>query len=40
MADQLTTVSKTRLANRIGQLSPADLKGVEQAIRVRLGLIP
>jgi mRNA interferase MazF len=40
MADQLTTVSKTRLANRIGRLSPADLEGVEQAVRVQLGLIP
>jgi mRNA interferase MazF len=38
MADQLCTVSKTRLRNRIGRLSKADLQGVEQAIRVQLGL--
>jgi mRNA-degrading endonuclease toxin of MazEF toxin-antitoxin module len=36
----LTTVSKTRLDNRNGRLSKADLGAVEQAIRVQLGLIP
>ena len=40
MADQLATVSKKRLDNRVGRLSPADLKAVEQAIRVQLGLTP
>jgi mRNA interferase MazF len=40
MADQLTTVSKTRLSNRVGRVSPAGLKGVEQVIRVQLGLLP
>src|SRR5438046_10222842 len=40
MADQLTTVSKTRLANRVGRLSQSDLNGVEQALRVQLGLVP
>ena len=38
MADQLTTVSKTRLDNRIGRLSKADMDAVEQAIKVQLGL--
>ncbi|MCY2993957.1 MAG: type II toxin-antitoxin system PemK/MazF family toxin [Planctomycetota bacterium] len=38
MADQLTTVSKTRLDNRLGRLSDGDLKAVEQAIRVQLSL--
>jgi mRNA interferase MazF len=38
MADQLTTVSKGRLRNRVGRLSKADLQGVEQAIKVQLGL--
>jgi mRNA interferase MazF len=38
MADQLTTVSKTRLQNRVGRLSEADLKAVEQAVKVQLGL--
>src|SRR5512134_1075078 len=31
MADQLTTVSKLRLHNRLGRLSKADLDQVEQA---------
>ncbi len=38
MADQLTTVSKMRLLNRLGRSSNADLKGVERAIKVQLGL--
>jgi len=38
MADQLTTVSKARLINCEGTLSTADLKKVEQAVKVQLGL--
>lgn len=38
MADQLATVSKRRLLKKIGGLSPADLEGIEQAIKVQLGL--
>ena len=38
MADQLTTVSKARLQNRVGRLSAADMQAVEQAIKVQLGL--
>lgn len=38
MADQLTTVSKARLVNRVGRLSNADMGGVEQAIQVQLNL--
>ena len=38
MADQLTTVSKLRLVNRAGRLSPADIRAVEKAIRVQLDL--
>ena len=38
MADQLTTVSKTRLLNRIGRLSHADMQKVEQAVKVQLSL--
>lgn len=38
MADQLTTVSKLRLINSIGSLSPSDLSGVESAVRTQLGL--
>jgi len=40
MADQLTTVSKLRLVNRLHRLSTPDLTGVEQAIKVQLGLNP
>ena len=39
MADQLTTVSKTRLRNRAGRLSDSDMQRVEQAIRAQLGLV-
>jgi mRNA interferase MazF len=39
MADQLTTVSKHRLANKVGRLSKPDLSKVEDVIRIQLGLI-
>jgi mRNA interferase MazF len=38
MADQLTTVSKTRLRSRLGRLSGTDMQKVEQAVKVQLGL--
>ncbi len=38
MADQLTTADKSRLMEQIGSLSAADLRAVEGAIRVQLGL--
>jgi mRNA interferase MazF len=38
MADQLTTVSKARLQNRVGRLSRTDMQSVEQAIKVQLEL--
>jgi mRNA interferase MazF len=38
MADQLTTVSKTRLRSRIGRLSGVDMQKVEQAVKVQLAL--
>lgn len=38
MADQLTTVSKLRLINQEGQLTNADIRKVERAVRVQLGL--
>jgi mRNA interferase MazF len=38
MADQLTTVSKRRLQNRVGRLSKTDMPAVEQAIKVQLDL--
>lgn len=38
MADQLGTVSKLRLRERLGRLSPQDLMAVERAICVQLAL--
>lgn len=38
MADQLTTVSKKRLTNKMGTLTQASLQAVERAIKVQLGL--
>lgn len=38
MADQLTTVSKLRLLNRIGRISQSEMSAVEQAIKVQLAL--
>jgi len=38
MADQLTTVSKKRLSNRVGKLVQQDMIRVEQAIKIQLGL--
>lgn len=37
MADQIATVSKLRLRERMGAVSPNDLAGVERAIRIQLG---
>ena len=39
MADQLTTVSKQRLMNQAGVLSHDDMRKVEHAVRVQLGLV-
>lgn len=38
IADQLTTVSKSRLINLMCRLSTSDIKKIEQAIKVQLGL--
>lgn len=38
MADQIATVSKLRLQQRIDRLSSSEMRGVERAIRVQLGL--
>lgn len=38
MADQLTTVSKKRLRNRAGLLSPKDMDSVGRVIRLHLDL--
>ena len=39
MADQLTTVSKERLTNKLAVLNPDDMQKVNKAIKVQLGLI-
>lgn len=39
MADQLTTVSTQRLMNQAGTLSHDDMRKVEYAVRVQLGLV-
>jgi len=38
MADQLTTVSKQRMMNQAGVLSYDDMRNVEHAVKVQLGL--
>jgi mRNA interferase MazF len=38
MADQLTTVSKHRLAERLGSLSTADSREIERAIKIQLAM--
>jgi len=38
MADQLATVSKLRLLNRVARLNPRDMSNVEEAMRVQLAL--
>jgi mRNA interferase MazF len=38
MADQIATVSKQRLKSRVASLSLDDIRAVERAIRVELGL--
>lgn len=38
MADQLTTVSKQRLANQMGQVSREDMQSVERIVKIQLGL--
>jgi mRNA interferase MazF len=39
MADQITTVSKQRLADRMGRLSGSDLAKVEHVVMIQLGLV-
>ena len=38
LADQLTTVSKSRFKNQIGKLSGDDMKKIAQAIKTQLDL--
>lgn len=38
MTDQIATVAKQRLADRIGQLSGADMSALARAIKVQLDI--
>ena len=38
MADQIMTADKQRLTRRIGKVSPAEMLGIERAIKVQLGI--
>ena len=38
MADQLTTVSKSRLSNKLAKLSTVDMEQVEKVVLIQLGL--
>jgi len=39
MADQLTTISKQRLMDQEGRLGRADMRKVEHAVKIQLGLL-
>jgi mRNA interferase MazF len=39
MADQLTTVSKLRVKEKLGTLPPDDMRRVERAVKLQLGLL-
>ena len=39
LADQLTTVSKLRLSERLGQLNRTDIQAVERVMKRQLGLV-
>lgn len=38
MADQIATVAKQRLGEKIGDLSPDEMTEIERIIRLQLGL--
>ena len=38
MADQMMTADKQRLKKRIGRVSASEMLGIEQALRIQLGL--
>jgi mRNA interferase MazF len=39
MADQITTVSKSRFINFIGKISDDDMQKIENVIKIQLGLL-
>jgi hypothetical protein len=38
LADRIMTVGKERLTERLGILSPHEMRGVDMAMRIQLGL--
>ena len=38
LADQIRTAAKERLGGKVGELSASDMRGIERAIRLQLGL--
>lgn len=38
MADQLSTISKQRMLDKVGEATPSEMEAVEQAIRIQLDL--
>jgi mRNA-degrading endonuclease toxin of MazEF toxin-antitoxin module len=38
MGDQLATISKLRLRDRLGRVSATDMAAVDRALRTQLGL--
>lgn len=38
IASQLTTVSKLRVSNKLGELAPKDMQKIEQVVKLQLGL--
>jgi mRNA interferase MazF len=39
MADKLTTVARTKLDRKVGELAPSDVQRLERALLVFLGLV-
>ncbi len=39
MADQLATVSKARLLEKAGTVEPEDMRALERAVKIQLGLV-
>ena len=39
MAHQINTVSKTRVLNRVGRATRSEMKQLDRAIRIQLGLL-
>jgi mRNA interferase MazF len=39
MADQIMTVSKERLTKRVALLAPHEMRDVDMAVRIQLGLV-